>query len=160
MSFSQFTLAGITPLVSSLEKDESRMIWISLDKPLVWCIQAQASKETWPLSRLDNWDLEGGQPHIINWSEQADWYDRQLHWRGWIPEGIIGSPIVLKPVKKLLPYNLAKGALKGSSVLSKNTLDTTYWLNTLQNGLKVFLSDLTACSIHVPGSWPTFSPRA
>ena len=126
------------------------MIWISLDKPLVWRVPARASKETLPLSRLDDWDLEEGRPRIINWSEQADWYDRQLHWRGWIPEGIIGSPIVPKPVKKLLPYDPAKGALKGSSVLSKNTLDAAYRLNTLRNGLKVFLSDLTACSIPVP----------
>ena len=81
MSLSQFLKGGFTPLVPSTFWDTGEVQWVSMNGPSYDSIPISATKHIQPLLWTDKWNLEEGKPKVIDWSIQADWYERNLHWR-------------------------------------------------------------------------------
>lgn len=150
MSLSQFLKGGFTPLVPSTFWDTGEVQWVSMNGPSYDSIPISATKHIQPLLWTDKWDLEEGKPKVIDWSIQADWYERNLHWRGWISKDTMGSSLIPRPLKKILLYDPVKGALTGITVLIKDTLKAAKCFNTLRSKLENFLLDLRTWKIPLP----------
>ena len=111
MSFTQFTVGGLSPLSPSTKTDVKGTQWVTLESRGDWSIHPEAISSTQPQLWADEWDIDECKPKILDWTEFADWYDRSYHWRGWIPEKALGNSIIPLPNKKMAPYDPAKEPL-------------------------------------------------
>lgn len=58
--------------------------WVTLNGPTLGCIPRDALLFQDPAIRTEDFD-ERGRPSTIDWTVTADWYDREVHWRGFTP---------------------------------------------------------------------------
>ena len=49
--------------------------WMMLGPSVKSQISPEAHLHTEPLKHLYDWDLNAGQPHLIDWATVPDWYD-------------------------------------------------------------------------------------
>ena len=150
MSFTQFTVGGLSPLSPSTKTDAKGTQWVTLESRGDWSIHPEAISSTQPQLRADEWDIDECKPKILDWTEFADWYDRSYHWRGWIPEKALGNSIIPLPNKKMAPYDPAKGAIAVITFLPKVSIDAAHRFNELRSSLKRLLPDLTTYDIPIP----------
>ena len=113
-------------------------------------ISPLAHLHTEPLKHLHNWDLNTGQPCSIDWPTVPDWYDRNVHWRGWIPVDTLGTNIIPCPSESKIPCNPIIVGTQGKEFLSENTTEVAFKLNELRNLLLDFLPDLKTLHIPIP----------
>lgn len=146
--FGQFSrgVHFISPSTISVEGVQ----WVCLDGPCDGRISPSAAKNMLALARLDDWDLDEGKPRIIDWSAMPDWYERGLHWRGWIPRGAMGGSIIPRPSKSILRHDSGFGFLKGTDVLPEVAVDAAQKLNLLRRKLVLLLVDLDILRIPIP----------
>ena len=101
-TFSQYSQSDSNPISPSATFVKG-LQWVTLDVPIAGHVPPSAKFNTLPERRLNNWDFNLGCPHPIDWTSFADWYQRGVHWRGWIPEGAIGGSIIPKPSMEIPP---------------------------------------------------------
>ena len=118
-------------------------------------ISPQARHRTEPLKRLDNWDLNAGRPRLIDWATVPDWYDRNVHWRGWIPRDAVDSNVIPCPSESGIPREPLIVGTQGKEYLSEDTIEGAFKLNELRKALLDFLPDIKTLHIPIPAPAPT-----
>ena len=87
---------------------------------------------------------------MIDWAIFADWYERDLHWRGWIPTGAIGGHIIPRPSASMLPRDPMLKPLRGQDVLPTATVQAMEKLNALRTALLTLCQDIKVLNIPIP----------
>ena len=128
---------------------------MTMQGPIIGRIPRYALTHLLPLARIGEWDEKQGCPRWIDWATTADWYDREVHWRGWIPENAMGTNIIPRPSITGIPRDPVIVHLKGREILSETTMDAAERLNKLRLALLDFLVDLKQLDIPVPESVAT-----
>lgn len=148
-TFSQYSRSDSNPISPSTTFVEG-LQWVTLDGSITSRISPNAKFNTLPERRLNNWDFNLGCPHPIDWSSFADWYERGVHWRGWIPEGAIGGGIIPRPSMEILPRDPMLRPLRGAEVLPSAAVEAIHRLNALRMQLKS-LPGMRELGISIPG---------
>ena len=117
-------------------------------------ISPQVHHQTEPLKCLDNWNLKAGQPHLINWTI-PDWYDHNVHWRGWILLDAMDTHIIPCPSESDVPCDPLILGTQGKEFSSGEMIEGAFKLNELRKALLEFLLDLQTLNITVLAPAPT-----
>lgn len=145
--FSQFAHGSLKPSSAYIED----LFWICLDGSVREGVSRHAQRSLLPLQRAILWNLENCRPANIDWGREADWYERDYHWRGWIPRDALGNGIIPNPQDRSLRANLSESGQLGRHILGADTVSAALRLNNLLSDLRQLLSaDLRRIPVPLP----------